>query len=361
MIQNISVIFEDSRFGGPHSQFCNLVKNLKQKINFNILISKFESYHFKKNLKKINVNYKTANINYLSARNKFLFKYVQSFFKNIYLLKKFIEKNDTHYLYVPGGSTSIKSVIVGILLKKKIIWHIHDSHSNFFIKILYFSFSFFAYKIIFVSKKSLKYYPNFLNKKKIILLPSAVHRINRNTNSKSNFSIGMIANFNPIKNIELYLEIIKKFKKNNENVKFYLMGKIWNTQKHYYDKCINIIKKNKLYNLKIITSSSKSSFLNKLDVYICTSKSESSPLTICEALSNGLPIISTDIGDLKYFIKTKKFGYIIPNDNIDLFYKKILILKENKSLYKNFSDNASKVYNKNFNIKNYGLKFYNLI
>ena len=46
--KNIAVIFEDSRYGGPHSQFLNLAQILKKKINFKVLISNIESSYFEK-------------------------------------------------------------------------------------------------------------------------------------------------------------------------------------------------------------------------------------------------------------------------------------------------------------------------
>ena len=62
MLNNISVIFEDSRYGGPHSQFCNLAKILKTKVNFKILISNLESNFFEKKLNNINIKYQKKKI-----------------------------------------------------------------------------------------------------------------------------------------------------------------------------------------------------------------------------------------------------------------------------------------------------------
>ena len=60
-------------------------------------------------------------------------------------------------------------------------------------------------------------------------------------------------------------------------------------------------------------------FLSTLDLYCCFSKTESSPLAVIEALHKGLPIISTDVGDLGYHIKKGKFGYCIKHFNETLF------------------------------------------
>lgn len=364
MNKNLIVVFEDSRYGGPHSQYCNLIKKLKNKLNCELLISQLDSFYFEKKLKKLKVDYKKRSINFLSLKKKYIFKYLIYFFYDIFKILKFLkENNHIKTLYIPGGSTCIKTVISGILSKKKIIWHIHDAHSNFVIKFFYFFLSIFVYKLIFVSNRSIKYYPNFLNKKKLILLPSAVYPIIRKSKNKKKtfFSIGMISNFNPIKNIELFLKIVKKFREINAPHKFYLLGKVWGSQLKYFERCDSFIKKNKLSNLKVISNFDNKKFLNKIDIYVCTSKSESSPLSMWEAMSNSLPILSKDVGDLNLLIKKYKWGYIIKKNDPELFCKKIFYLYRKNKTYKKFSLNAKKTYEKYFNIKKYGDIFYKII
>ena len=154
----VLTIFEDSRYGGPHSQFINLVKILKAKVKFKIFISNQESKIFEKNLNEISTDYKKEKIDFLSISKLNFIKYAKSFFTNLFLLVAIIKENKSNYLYIPGGSSCIKSVIAGIICKKKIIWHIHDAHSNILLKLLYFIFSPFIFRIIFASKKSFAIY-----------------------------------------------------------------------------------------------------------------------------------------------------------------------------------------------------------
>ena len=117
---------------------------------------------------------------------------------------------------------------------------------------------------------------------------------------------------------------------------YYVAGPIYKTQKKYFLKIKNEIKINKIKNLKFLGYKKNIfKFLYKIDIYCCFSLRESSPLSVWEAMSVGLPIISTDVGDLKRYIKTGKFGYVVEN-NPNLFKSKIYKIIKNKKLYSFF-------------------------
>jgi glycosyltransferase involved in cell wall biosynthesis len=358
VLNNISVIFEDSRYGGPHSQFCNLAKILKTKVNFKILISNLESNFFEKKLNNINIKYQKKKIFFLSSNKKNIINYFIFFLKDIILIIHILNKNNSEYVYLPGGSSCFKSVIASLLLKKKIIWHIHDAHSNFCLRFIFLVLSIFVWKIIFASKKSFDFYPNYLGQKKIKILQSAVFKkhIKRKI-LKKKMNVALVANFNPIKNIELFLKIVNMYK-NNKKFFFYLIGQVWNTKADYYLKCKKIIENNDIKNLKIYNKI-PNKFYNKIHLLLCTSLSESSPLSLWEAVSANIPIITTDIGDIKILNKKIKFAYVINKKNPTLFYDKINYLFNNTNKYLYLSNQCKYAYRNFFDIKNYGKYFLN--
>ena len=67
------------------------------------------------------------------------------------------------------------------------------------------------------------------------------------------------------------------------------------------------------------------SLLNQSDIYVCSSNYESSPVSIWEAMSMELPIVSTDVGDLSKY-KVCLMCFMAPRHSLIsvFFYKRFL-------------------------------------
>ena len=75
----------------------------------------------------------------------------------------------------------------------------------------------------------------------------------------------------------------------------------------------------------------KESLLNMADAYILPSYNEGLPISVLEAMSYGLPIISTKVGGIPEILKNEENGYIIePGDKLAL-YEAIHHLMNNKT------------------------------
>ena len=84
------------------------------------------------NISKFNIE--EVNFQYLSK--KYILRYLLSFLKESIILKK--KLTDFSKVYLPGGTSNLKSLLISVLLKKKIFFHIHDIRLN---KISKFNFS----------------------------------------------------------------------------------------------------------------------------------------------------------------------------------------------------------------------------
>lgn len=105
------------------------------------------------------------------------------------------------------------------------------------------------------------------------------------------FVIGSVGRFSHEKNQVFLLEVMKKITKSSDNFKLLLIGD--GPQKDY------LFEKIKLYklvdNVKILPSTEKvNEYYNVFDLFLFPSKFEGFGITILEAFSNGLPIISSN-------------------------------------------------------------------
>ena len=361
MKKKITIIIEDLRVGGPQKQlvyFINSIKNFN-KYDLNFFIPNDNNAFFKNEiLKKVKISHFPFSI----PSKKNVLKYFFFFLFELTYLVFQLKKNKTEIVYVAGGTSNFKSIIAAKLLKLKIIWHIHDCNTNFLIKRIFYLLFCEKIQFIFASKKSKNYYLSNKRTKKWKVLRSAVKvGLNKKKLKKidKSFNIGMVANINPDKNIELFIRIVEK--NLNKKIQFHLFGNVWKSQNSYYNFLLK--KYNKSFNnfnwYKKIFNNYE--IYKKIDLLICTSKTESFPLSFSEALSYSIPIITTDVGDVKEFFKSKKkFAYVVQGNNPKQFLNIINYLFKNKKIFYENRLNAKKFAFDNLNIKNFSKEMFDI-
>ena len=311
---------------------------------------------------------KFCKINITVPTKKNLMNYIIFFIRELNELVNLYKKEKIDIVYIFGGTTCLKSLIAGLVTNKKIIWHIHDSRSVFFIKYLVKFFYFLIHKIIFVSERSKKYYLGNITSNKIYILRSSI-----NTNYFSAkrigyisgyLKVGIISNINPDKDIITFINVVNELNRKNIKAKFFLTGKVWRSQKAYFEKCRSLIRRYKIKNLKVISNAKDiKKFIELMNIIVCTSRAESFPLSICEAMSMGKPIVSTDVGDIKKFVNfnNRKSGYVTNLGNYKKIAEHIFSLWQNKKILNRLSLNARYIARNNFEISIYMKKLNNLI
>ena len=80
--------------------------------------------------------------------------------------------------------------------------------------------------------------------------------------------------------------------------------------------------------------------LNAADVFLIPSQSESFGLSALEAMSCGLPVVSSSVGGLPELVAHNECGYIAEIGDIDRMAKYVIDLLTNEKKYKLFSENA---------------------
>lgn len=87
------------------------------------------------------------------------------------------------------------------------------------------------------------------------------------------------------------------------------------------EKLLSLIKENEIEDIVVflgwVNGEKKVNALNRADVYILPSYIEGSPVSILEAMSYGLPIISTKVGGIPELVKNKENGLLIDAGNLE--------------------------------------------
>ncbi len=80
--------------------------------------------------------------------------------------------------------------------------------------------------------------------------------------------------------------------------------------------------------------------LKSCDIYLSTSLFEGLSNSVMEAMSLGLPVIGTDVGDNRYLIEDGYNGYIVPCKDISLIVEKLEYLINFEEIRKEFGNNS---------------------
>ena len=64
-------------------------------------------------------------------------------------------------------------------------------------------------------------------------------------------------------------------------------------------------------------------FLNKFDIFVCTSFVESGPMTLWEAMSMEKAVVTTNVGDVSKYIRSGYSGEVVPVNEVETMTEKI--------------------------------------
>ena len=130
-----------------------------------------------------------------------------------------------------------------------------------------------------------------------IISTNALDKKIHSLQNRNKMIIGFVGRFVSEKNIDMILRVASLFKMNNqENVEFWLIGD-GPLLDHYKEK----IEKQGLSTIIHLKGNQDHilSWMDKMNILIITSHKEGLPFVLLEALSRGLPVVSTDAGGVK--------------------------------------------------------------
>jgi glycosyltransferase involved in cell wall biosynthesis len=172
---------------------------------------------------------------------------------------------------------------------------------------------------------------------------------------KDTTQISFIGALHKNKGIYLLCETAKILSERNIPFKMNIVGEWENPlDKH---AILHYIKHHKL-DLKILFhglkhGNDKWNILANTDLYLFPSYNEGQPISIIEALAFGIPVIASNVGAIPDTIKNNENGFVIEEQNAQLYADKIIYLIENPDKFYKISAQNLKSYKERFTVENY--------
>ncbi|PFE74656.1 glycosyl transferase [Bacillus cereus] len=212
--------------------------------------------------------------------------------------------------------------------------------------------------IVTLSKKWQEDIGSITGNKNIKVIYNAVDSQQFSLSNLEELNILFMGRIGERKGIYDVVDIMPQIMENFPNVKLHIAG----------DGDIQVLKR-KIEELNIkssvcihgwINHNQKVQLLEQSSIFILPSYNEGLPVSILEAMSAGLPIISTNIGGIPEQIDHESSGFIIePGDKEELL-KHINFLLKDKSIRKNFGGNAKYKVNESFSLPVIGDEILNM-
>ncbi|QEC68018.1 glycosyltransferase family 4 protein [Panacibacter ginsenosidivorans] len=163
-------------------------------------------------------------------------------------------------------------------------------------------------------------------------------------------AVGIIGRMVAIKNFDLFAEVAHKILTSHSGkmVKFFIVGDGEQKEKVQYQlEKLNIqwcTTKDYFPEAQIIFTSwiySVSSILKELDIVMLTSRNEGTPLSLIEAQFCGKPVIATDAGGVRDTFIDNQSGFLIPQNDVEMFVEKLSLLVNDRSLREEMGKRAA--------------------
>jgi|TARA_B110000027_G_C16077257_1_gene281926 glycosyltransferase involved in cell wall biosynthesis len=317
---------------------------------------------------KINKNFKTYFFNSSPVKKiedigKFKIKKMIKFIYSYFVLFIKILKINPHFIYFnpsPRGIGLYRDILFIALYKilnKKLIFHLHgrgfyESVKNSFLlkKILIICFK--NVNLICLSNLLIKDVNLIRDKTKQVFILHNFSKKN-NSNSKKNkyFTFIYLSNLISSKGVLTFVGAIKILNKKYKNFNATVVGN--KRDQIFFKKFKNKIKM--LHNVKYLGplfGKKKNDVIKKSNVLVFPTQypNETFSLVLLEAMSAGLPIISSNIGGLPDIIDHNKNGFIVTSNNSSQYAKYMEFFLKKKKLSKQFGINAKKKFNKKFSL-----------
>lgn len=270
------------------------------------------------------------------------------------------EKFDLVYLTLsPHGLAFYKDGILAILLKlfgAKLVYHLHGKG----IKERYNSgiFNKWLYKLVFKKAKVIHLAPSlyadiqdFVDKKNVWFVPNGIKENHDNLKvTKNEDSILYLSNMQESKGSLVLLQAAKILKERNISCKIDFVGK-WHNDDSFRQQWTAFYNSNNLQ--EVVTyhgpkyGIDKEQFFSTAGIFVLPTfyKNECFPIAILEAMSYGLPVVTTNEGAIADIIKNGETGFVVTKKDASELASSLEALLTNTELRKRLGQNSKEEFN----------------
>ena len=353
MKMKVANITLDGRVAGPQSQIVRVAERLRRKgIETVVLMPRRNSEIVYSQLVERDIPVKRLNLHYLTTHKPHLVAYAFSFLPELCSLYWHLRRERVSLVHC-NGSWQLKGVIAGKIAGAKVIWHIQDTCMPWAIRTLCRILArSLCDGLIFAGKSAKDHYANGngLGARRTAVIQAPVDTSHFNPDdvppdslmaNTPGIKISTVGYVNPFKGIEYFIEMARILNATYQKLHFYIVGPELDSERTYAREMTRLSNR---YNLKNVhfygICDDVPRILKGTDIYVCSSVTEASPMSVWEAMAMRKAVVSTDVGDVRRFIEDGKNGFVVPPRDAESLAHKVGILIESEELRDSFGKRA---------------------
>lgn len=259
----------------------------------------------------------------------------------------------------PHGLAFYKDGILAILLKMagaKLVFHLHgkgikEKYASSMLHRFLYRWIFKKVKIIHLAPRLYEDIKAFVKWENVWFVPNGISfGMDTNSNVSESGRILYLSNMQQSKGSFLLLEAARLLKERKIDFKIDFIGK-WHNDDTFKKQWLSFYENHELYD--VVTyhgpkyGNEKQEFFKQAGIFVLPTsyKNECFPIAILEAMSYGLPIISTDEGAIADIVKHEETGFIVPKNNVAELANRLEELIKNTDLRINLGYKSKEEFN----------------
>lgn len=256
-----------------------------------------------------------------------------------------------------NGAFDVIPAMSGVFARVPVVWHLNDtvfgrgiSHSlGALVRRV-------AKTVIVAATRVGQHYNVEAAAPHVIFAPVNIHRFKKQARPISDPPLlTLIGNWNWIKGHDRFVEVVRQLHRDGVIIKAEVVGKFLDSQETYWTPIVKDIQDSGLSGVIDTRGfvSDMVAVLEQTDLFLLTSHSEASPISLLEAMSMGVPAISFDVGGVSEMIGegSDAAGIVVPEGDIGAMVAAVKKVIGDQTLYKEMSDAGRRRARENFSLE----------
>lgn len=326
---HVANIIEEGKLGGPQVRMVRVAAALDGRAETLIVMPRANSDAFRALCGDSAVSYRMLPLTRITREWRAALAYCVFSPWEVLRLAWLLRRESVDIVHASGGSWQYKAVLAARVAGIPSVWHLNDSSTPGWVRRLFALVQRGASGFIFASYRSRDYYGDYGD-----VAAGRPHAIVPSTVDAEHFDpratlagdetvlqeldgfpvIGTVANINRVKGIETLIRAAAELRASVPDLRVVVIGPVHSNQTQYFRDLCDLAGRlgiaDRIHWVGARTDVRP--LLRRLDVYVCSSLAESSPVSVWEAMAMARPVVSTDVGDVSRHVRDGDSGFVVP-------------------------------------------------